>query len=89
MVQQVNGQPVETFAQSLQAAVSAFSTQLGALNTARGGVTAAADSKIAAQTQLASAQEVEKQAVASETTEEDSAVLARDKVVVILQAWAP
>ena len=91
MVQQADPVVVETptFAQSLQSAVSKFSTQLGALNTARGAVTAAADSKAAAQIQLTSAQEVEKEAGVSESTVEDSAVAARDEVVVILQAWTP
>ena len=80
---------VPTFAQSLQVAVSAFSIQLGALNTARGGVTAAFEGKVSAQTQLASALETEKVAAASETQVEDLAIAARDEVVVILQAWAP
>ena len=92
MVQQVTTQTVElapTFAQALVVAVAAFSAQLGALNTARGGVTAAADSKVTAQTALASAEQVELDAVASESEVEDLAVAARDAVVVILQAWAP
>ena len=78
-----------TFAQTLQSAVSAFSAQVGALNTARGGVTAAADGKAAAQTQLASALVVETEAVASEAVVSKSAMAARDEVVVILQAWMP
>ena len=96
MVQQVNTQPAEvvvvetpTFAQLLVVAVAAFSSQLGALNTARGGVTAAADSKVSAQTQLSSALQVEKEAVASEAQVSDLAIAARDEVVVILQAWTP
>ena len=79
----------QTFAQWLQGAVSAFSTQVGALNIARGGVTSAADSKLAAQTQLASAQVVEKEAMASEAQVSESAMAARDEVVAILQSWNP
>ena len=91
MVQQIADAPVEapTFAQQLVVAVAKFSTQLGALNAARGGVTTAAEGKASAQTQLASAQQVEVEAVASESEVEDLAVAARDAVVVILQAWAP
>ena len=91
MVQQVVDAPVQapTFAQLLVVAVAAFSTQLGALNTARGGVTAAAEGKVSAQTQLSSALQVEKEAVASEAQVSDLAIAARDEVVVILQAWTP
>ena len=87
MVQQVVEVP--TFAQSLQKAVAAFGTQLGALNTARGGVTAAGESKAATEAQLTSDQQVEKEAVASEAQISGMAVAARDDVVVILQAWTP
>ena len=95
MVQQVNTQPAEvvvetpTFAQLLVIAVAAFSAQLGALNTARGGVTASEDSKVAAQTQLASALQTEKEATASEQLVRDAAIVARDNVVAVLQAWTP
>ena len=91
MVQQADPIVLEvpTFAQSLVIAVAAFSAQLGALSTARGGVTTAAEGKASAQTQLTSAQEVEKEAVASEAQVKDLALAARDEVVVILQGWTP
>ena len=91
MVQQIADAPVQapTFAQQLVVAVAKFSAQLGALNTARGGVTTAAEGKASAQTQLVSALQVEKEAVASEAQVSDLAIAARDEVVVILQAWVP
>ena len=84
-----NGAEMPTFAQALQSAVSAFSTQLGALNTVRFGVLEAVDSKAAARTQLESAQMVEEEAVASEAQVSESAMAARDEVVAILQSWNP
>ena len=80
---------VQTFAQALQGAVSEFTAQVGALNTAHGGVSAAADSVVAAEVQIASARSEERGAIATHAEASKAALTARDEVVEILQSWTP
>ena len=80
---------VLTFAQALQSAVSALVAEVGTLNTARGGVEAAAENVALAETQLLSAQSGKREAGANVTRISQSALLARDEVVSILQSWNP
>ena len=79
----------QTFAQALQGAVSAFTSRLGALNTARGGVEAALEDRVIAQAQLDSALAGQASAAATEAEIAKAALLDRDEVVSILQSWAP
>ena len=78
-----------SFAQALQSAVSAFTTKVGALSTARSGVKVAEDERVAAETQLALALAGEKGAANSVSDISQEAVSARDEVVSILQSWTP
>ena len=101
MVQQVvNTPPVDpppaevvvetmTFAQTVQASVLAFSTQMSALKTARGSVNEASESKVAAQTQLTSAEEGHTTAMESAADAAKLALTARDDLVTVLQSWVP
>ena len=81
--------PAVTLVQALPAAMAAFLAKVGALNTARGGVVAAVDSKVAAQAQLEAAQLGENDARQSVADTSREAMSFRDEVVSILQSWTP
>ena len=87
-------QPVEekappTFSQSLLSAMAAFTGDLSALSTARGGVTAAAENRESADSLALAAQEAEETAEDNEAEVSESAMETRDKVVDILRSWTP
>ena len=78
-----------TFAEALQAAISQFSTSVGALKSLDSDVDQAVDEKAAAQVALVAAQGSEKTKITNRDTGRVAAIDDRDVLVGVLQSWAP